>query len=120
MLDVGWPATVAVVVALVVFVLILMSLPPGPASLQEVLVGGAALPSGAAAGYTASLAATVALVALVLVALALALINQAITATPGWRRYLRPGAGTPGARSARSAETSRSRRRTDARTSAGK
>ncbi len=79
MLDVGWPATVASVVALMVFGVILVGLPPGLGSLQEVLVGGAALPSGAAAGYTASLAATMALVTLVVVALVLVLVHQALT-----------------------------------------
>jgi hypothetical protein len=70
----AWPPIVAVVAALAVFVGVLVTLPPGPASVQEIFVGGALLPSGAAAAYTASVAAGLALVALLLAPL-LALLD---------------------------------------------
>jgi hypothetical protein len=74
LLALRWPPIVAIVLALAVFVAVLVTMPPGPPSLQEVFVGGALLPSGAAAAYTASVAATLALVTLLVSALLLALL----------------------------------------------
>jgi hypothetical protein len=69
--DGRWPPLVAAGLALLVFLGALLALPPGPAAVQEVLVGGALLPSGAAAAYTASIAATLALLTLAVAALVL-------------------------------------------------
>ena len=73
----GWPALLALLVALLVFCAVLLVTPPGFVAFVDLLIGPARGPRGLAAAYAVGAAASLALVSLLVVAALLSVLERA-------------------------------------------